>query len=97
MKKKLVLIIAILFAVNSFAIDYYNTYPTHWWVGMKNPKLQLIMHGERVGEFTNVSIANPGVKIEKIINSLTIIIKVLRSLSLSKLTANEQGFMQVGY
>jgi neopullulanase len=66
MKKKLLLIIAIVFAVNSFAIDYYNTYPTHWWIGMKNPKLQLIMHGERVGQFTNVSITYPGVKIEKV-------------------------------
>ena len=66
MKKKLLLIIAILFAVNSFAIDYYYTYPTHWWIGMKNPKLQLILYGEMVGQFTNVSITYPGVKIEKI-------------------------------
>jgi neopullulanase len=66
MKKKLVLIIATLFAVNSFAIDYYYTYPTHWWVAMKNPKVQLIMHGEMVGQFTNVSITYPGVKIEKV-------------------------------
>lgn len=66
MKKKLLFIAAILFAVNCFAIDYYNTYPTHWWTGMKNNKLQLMMHGESIGLFTKVSINHPGVKVEKI-------------------------------
>ena len=23
-------------------------YPTHWWIGMKNPKLQLILHQENI-------------------------------------------------
>jgi glycosidase len=66
MKKKLLFIAAILLAVNSFAIDYYNTYPTHWWTGMKNSKLQLMMHGENIGSFVKVAVNYPGVKVEKI-------------------------------
>ena len=66
MKKKLLFIAAILIAVNSFAIDYYNTYPTHWWTGMKNSKLQLMMHGENIGSFVKVAVNYPGVKVEKI-------------------------------
>lgn len=66
MKKKLLFITAILLAVNSFAIDYYNTYPTHWWTGMKNSKLQLMMHGENIGSFVKVAVNYPGVKVEKI-------------------------------
>lgn len=66
MKKKLLFIAAILLAVNSFAIDYYNTYPTHWWTGMKNSKLQLMMHGENIGSFVKVAVNYPGVKVDKI-------------------------------
>ncbi|MEI2737326.1 MAG: alpha-amylase family glycosyl hydrolase [Chitinophagaceae bacterium] len=64
--KKVLLTISILFAVNAFAIDMFGVYPTHWWVGMKNPKLQVMLHGENIGLFTKISIAYPGVKIEKI-------------------------------
>lgn len=30
------------------AADKIDTYPTHWWVGMKDPKLQLIIHAENI-------------------------------------------------
>lgn len=66
MKRNLLVLTAIFLAVNCFAIDYYNTYPTHWWTGMKNNKLQLMMHGENISQFTKVSIGYPGVKVEKI-------------------------------
>lgn len=39
-------------------------YPTHWWVGMKNQKLQLMIHGLNVGE-NNFSISYPGVQLAK--------------------------------
>lgn len=40
-------------------------YPTHWWTGMKNPKIQLMIHRERIGE-EKVSIKPyPGVKLIK--------------------------------
>ncbi len=64
MKKSLLLLLTIvLYTHSSFAIDYYNTYPTHWWVGMKSPKLQLILHGDKIGLATSVTINYPGVKI----------------------------------
>lgn len=64
--KKLLCAIFLLLTLSSQAIDYYNTYPTHWWVGMKNPKLQLMMHGENISQFTKVTITYPGVKVDKI-------------------------------
>jgi neopullulanase len=66
MKKKTLLVITVFLSFSAFAIDYYNTYPTHWWAGMKNPKLQLILHGKDVGLFTKVAINYLGVKIEKV-------------------------------
>lgn len=64
--KKLVLAFAMLICSNAFAIDMLGVYPTHWWVGMKNPKLQLILHGEKIGLFTKFVSNNPAIKIEKI-------------------------------
>jgi len=40
--------------------------PLNWWVGMKNPNLQLLINGSNVGETTPV-ISYPGVMIKKII------------------------------
>lgn len=39
--------------------------PLNWWVGMKNPNLQLLINGEGVGE-TIPSISYPGVAIKKV-------------------------------
>lgn len=38
--------------------------PTNWWVGMKNPKLQLLIYGPNAGTLT-YTINYPGVKLEK--------------------------------
>ena len=43
----------------------YKCYPTHWWVGMKNPFLQVMMHGEHIGS-GNFSISYPGIKLQKV-------------------------------
>jgi len=48
-----------------FAQDSIEVYPTNWWVGMKNPKLQLMLHGVDVG-LSNVSLSYPGVTINKV-------------------------------
>ena len=40
-------------------------YPTHWWVGMKNPKLQLMIHGDNAGSF-KYSINNPAIQLLKV-------------------------------
>ena len=44
MKKYFVFILCII-SLKGFAIDLY---PTHWWVGMKNSNLQLIIHEEGI-------------------------------------------------
>lgn len=36
--------------------------PANWWVGMKNPKLQLLVHGDHIGG-SNVALKYPGVKL----------------------------------
>lgn len=64
--KKIILLFFLAISLQSWSIDMYGVYPTHWWVGMKNPKLQVMLHGENIGIFTKFTITNPGVKIEKI-------------------------------
>jgi hypothetical protein len=39
--------------------------PMNWWVGMKNPKLQLIVHGNNIAERT-VKLSYPGVKLTQV-------------------------------
>ena len=41
-------------------------YPTHWWTGMKNPKLQLMVRGENIARAKSIGINYPGLKINKI-------------------------------
>ncbi|HEX8657726.1 MAG TPA: alpha-amylase family glycosyl hydrolase [Hymenobacter sp.] len=38
--------------------------PTFWWVGMKNPKLQLLVHGPGIGASAATLAAYPGVTLE---------------------------------
>lgn len=39
--------------------------PAFWWVGMKSDKLQLMVHGDRIADFTP-SLAYPGVRISSV-------------------------------
>jgi hypothetical protein len=39
--------------------------PMFWWVGMKNPKLQLIVHGYKIADRA-VKLSYPGVKLVKV-------------------------------
>ncbi|WP_345123003.1 alpha-amylase family glycosyl hydrolase [Hymenobacter antarcticus] len=38
--------------------------PAFWWVGMKNPKLQLLVHGPSIGNSTATLAAYPGVTLD---------------------------------
>ena len=60
---RLIILFFIFLSTNTFGIDIY---PTHWFTGMKNSKLQLIVHANNIGDFTKVAINYPGVKVEKI-------------------------------
>ena len=63
------LFILLLFAsFNSWGIDKLNVYPTNWWAGMKNQKLQLMIHSTE-----NISVdklvfnsSSPDIKVIKI-------------------------------
>ena len=46
-------------------VPIVSTYPTHWWVGMKNQKLQIMLRGAGIQNST-ISINYPGVKLEKV-------------------------------
>ena len=46
--------------------ESYKCYPTCWWVGMKNPKLQLMIHGSKIADASGISINYPGIKLEKL-------------------------------
>ena len=41
--------------------------PTHWWIAMKNPDLQLMIHGNKIGSVNStVKISYPGVTLKKV-------------------------------
>src|SRR5436190_2517559 len=63
--KKIFFILLIVFANTANATDMFGVYPTHWWVGMKNPKLQIVLHGENIKQYSKVSITYPGIKLDK--------------------------------
>lgn len=63
--KKIFFFLLIVFVNTANATDMFGVYPTHWWVGMKNPKLQIILHGENIKQFSKVSITYPGIRIDK--------------------------------
>jgi neopullulanase len=65
--KKLIIFFALLFVYfYSYSKEYRvkGVYPSNWWVGMRNPKLQIMLHGENIAENT-FTINYPGVKLLK--------------------------------
>lgn len=40
--------------------------PPNWWTGMKNPAVQLLIYGEKIGDF-NPIVSYPGVRIKRVI------------------------------
>ena len=66
MKKILVLCLSVSACFLSVAqTAEIKTYPTHWWVGMKNTALQLMLHGKNIGS-ASFSINYPGVLAKKV-------------------------------
>jgi neopullulanase len=61
--KRMLFSLVILVSVTANAIDLFGVYPTNWWTGMKNPKLQLMIHGDNIGNYTSAKINYPGVSI----------------------------------
>ncbi len=59
-------IVLIIAAQTILGQSNISVYPTHWWVGMKNPKLQLLIHGESIGASKKVSLRHDGIKLERV-------------------------------
>lgn len=55
----------ILFQFFSVAQSSIECYPFHWWVGMKNPNLQLMVHHENIATDASVTLTYPGVRLVK--------------------------------
>ncbi len=66
MKKWILFFSVSLLSLASSAIDMFGVYPTHWFTGMKNTNVQLMMYGENIGLFTKVTINHPGVRVVKL-------------------------------
>lgn len=62
----LTLAVALLLSMLVSSTELVKVYPTHWWVGMKNPQLQIMLHAPELGKKTKVSLTYAGVKISKV-------------------------------
>jgi neopullulanase len=63
MHKKIIFLFSLLISISSFS-QIERVEPAFWWVGMKNPQLQLLIHGTDICN-RQVIIKYPGVKILK--------------------------------
>jgi glycosidase len=60
----LTIVCCLLLAVGVLAQNEVKVYPTHWWTGMKEEKLQLLIHAKNIRRGTRVSMKlYPGVKL----------------------------------
>ena len=66
MKKLLLLIICLLYISAVHATDISRLEPACWWVGMKNPELQIMVYGKNIAS-SQVHIDYPGVRIKEIV------------------------------
>ena len=54
---------AVIFIIG-VSFSQVNVYPTHWWTGMKNPNLQLIIHQENIaGKIPMYKLSPAGMKL----------------------------------
>ena len=53
-------------AVLAVCAQQIAVYPANWWVGMKNPKLQVMLYGSGIGNATGFTINYPGVVLTKV-------------------------------
>ena len=84
-RKLLILIMGCLWVIDTWAADSLKVYPTHWWVGMKNTKLQLLVHANNIRSARQVVLKlYAGVKISSVStyanpNYLTIYLDISKS------------------
>ena len=68
MRKFQLLFIIIIFNFHLYGQDFlFHVEPLNWWVDMKSPKFEILVHGDKVGE-CDVNISDERVKLIKTIN-----------------------------
>lgn len=66
MKRVLIGALLLIFCSTTFSQNGYNTYPTHWWAGMKWNKVQVMLHGDAIANAAGGFTVNyPGVQLVK--------------------------------
>lgn len=65
MKQFFITVILLVFSFGLQAVQIDRVEPLFWWVGMKNPNVQLMVHGQDIAA-TEISLNYPGVKIKSI-------------------------------
>ena len=67
MKLKILLALSWVTCFTSvFSATNIDVYPTHWWVGMKNPNLQLMVHGEQELAKGKITVSHPGLLVKAV-------------------------------
>lgn len=63
--KNLSVFLFLLFVLRLNAQEIQHFEPSSWWIGMKNPKLQVLIHAKDISNF-NLKVIYPGVKLLKV-------------------------------
>ncbi|MGN0086137.1 MAG: alpha-amylase family glycosyl hydrolase [Alloprevotella sp.] len=68
--KKNVLLLLLFLAVLPIAAGtkpvVHQVHPLHWWAGMENPHLQILIHGEGIGS-AEVSLTSTDIRVERVV------------------------------
>ena len=65
MKKLGAILFLTVFSISTFALNVDRVEPLFWWVGMKNPTVQLMVHGQEIAG-SEIALNYPGVKIKTV-------------------------------
>lgn len=90
----LLLLILSPFSPLSAQIDRVE--PLHWWTGMNNPELQLMIYGDNIGSYPNVTVDRKFVRIEDVHtadspNYLFVDLKILEKAKPGTITISLSG------
>lgn len=55
-------------AASTTKMQVSEVHPLNWWAGMKNPELQILLHGTNIGA-ADVTLSTPDIKINKVVKT----------------------------
>ena len=68
MRKLFFIITLAAFSLSATAVEITRMEPAFWWVGMKNPELQILVHGKNIAQ-SQVELDYPEVQIKNIVKT----------------------------